>query len=228
MTDRTGPAHVVTLHGLWMTGVEATFLRRRLRDRYGFNTHQLHYRTVRASLSDNARVLREFLESELHDREAATCHLVGHSLGGLVILKMLCEWPEAPIGRVVCLGTPLTGSAAAERIARLPGGNSLLGKSIAEGVLAQSAAQWANQLRDREVGVIAGTLSIGMGRLLGKLPEPNDGTVAVEETRWPQATDHLQVAATHTSMVASREVTDQVAHFLNHGRFHRSGPPAGL
>ena len=161
MSERSGPAHVVMLHGLWMTGVEATFLRRRLRERYGFNTHQMHYRTVRASLSENAEQLREFIETSLDGRDDATCHLVGHSLGGLVVLKMLCDWEQAPMGRVVCLGTPLCGSTAAERIAKLPGGHSLLGKSIAEGVLAQSAAQWADELAGREVGVIAGTLSIG-------------------------------------------------------------------
>ena len=66
-----------------------------------------------------------------------------------------------------------------------------------------------------------------MGRLLGKLPQPNDGTVAVEETRWPQARDHLEIAATHTSMVASREVADQVAHFLNRGSFNHPGSGAG-
>lgn len=219
----TAPAHIVCVHGLWMTGVEASFLRRRLRERHGYNTHQLHYRTVRASLSENAQKLRRMVEHELQLGQDAVCHYVGHSLGGLVVLKMLSDWPEAPPGHVVCLGTPLAGSAAAHRIASLPGGSSLLGKSIAEGVLAESASKWAGGgLGERMVGVIAGTHSIGLGRLMTKLPDPNDGTVAVEETHAPFVHEHMQVAATHTGLVTSREVAQQVAHFLARGHFRAS------
>ncbi len=222
MIDRQGPDHVITLHGLWMTGAEAARLRRRLRDRHGYNVDSLHYRSTRATLTQNAQVLRSFVEECLHGRTDARCHLVGHSLGGLVILKMLLDWPEAPTGRVVCLGTPLNGSASAQRVAQLPGGESLLGRSMAEGVLEAPASEWAECLKGHEVGVIAGTWPVGMGRLLGKLPQPNDGTVTVEETRWPHATDHIELAAAHTTLVTSREVADQVAHFLGHGCFDRS------
>lgn len=222
MIDRQGPDHVITLHGLWMTGAEAARLRRRLRDRHGFNVDSLHYRSTRATLTQNAQVLRGFVEECLNGHTDARCHLVGHSLGGLVILKMLLDWPEAPTGRIVCLGTPLNGSESAMRVAKLPGGESLLGRSMAEGVLDAPASEWAERLAGHEVGVIAGTWPVGMGRLLGKLPEPNDGTVTVEETRWPYATDHIELAAAHTTLVTSREVADQVAHFLGHGCFDRS------
>ena len=213
------------LHGLWLTGIEATLMRRRLADRYRFDARQLHYRTVRSTLTENAEHLRAFITDELRPSPDVPCHFVGHSLGGLVILKMLTDWPEAPAGRVVCLGTPLAGSAAAERIASLPGGDSLLGKSIAEGVLSASASEWARRFDDRDIGVIAGTLGVGLGRLVAKLPEPNDGTVTVEETRWDGLADHLELAATHTTLVTSREVIDQVAAFLNHGHFNRERKP---
>jgi len=214
-------SHVVLVHGLWLNGTEASVMRRRLTDRYRFDTRQLHYRTVRATLEQNAKHLREFAEHELRPRPGSQCHFVGHSLGGLVILKMLSEWDAAPPGRVVMLGTPLAGGVAAERIAMLPGDESLLGQSLVEEVLAQDASRWAPCFDVREVGMIAGTLGVGLGRVVTDLPEPNDGTVAVEETRSPLLTDHLKLAATHTTLVTSREVTDQVAAFLNHGRFNR-------
>ena len=34
----------------------------------------------------------------------------------------------------------------------------------------------------REVGVIAGSRSVGIGRVFADLPMPNDGTVCVDET----------------------------------------------
>lgn len=218
---RPGPEHVMTIHGLWMTGVETAFMRRRLRDRFGYATSTFHYRTVRATLSENAARLRECIVERFPDARVPL-HLVGHSLGGLVVFKMLSEWPDAPPGRIVCLGSPLNGSAAAERIAMLPGGGSLLGKSIREGVLERAAAEWATGLRGRDVGAIAGTMGFGLGRLVTELPQPNDGTVTVDETRWAGLKDHLTVAASHTGLILSREVADQVASFFATGHFRAS------
>ena len=40
--------------------------------------------------------------------------------------------------------------------------------------------------------MIAGTLGVGLGAIIENLPSPNDGTVAVEETRLPGIKDHLE------------------------------------
>ena len=215
---RDGPEHVMTIHGLWMTGVETAFMRRRLRDQYGYCTSTFHYRTVRATLSENAARLRDCIVERFPDL-GVPLHLVGHSLGGLVIFRMLRDWPDAPPGRIVCLGSPLNGSAAALRIATLPGVGSLLGKSIREGVVDRAPAEWLPPLDDREVGAIAGTMGFGLGRMVTELPQPNDGTVTVEETRWSGLQDHMTVAASHTGLILSREVADQVAAFLASGHF---------
>ena len=45
--------------------------------------------------------------------------------------------------------------------------------------------------KDLEVGTIAGTSPIGMGRLIGRLEHPHDGTVSVKETHVPFAKDHI-------------------------------------
>jgi hypothetical protein len=59
--------------------------------------------------------------------------------------------------------------------------------------------------------------------MLGRLPGPHDGTVAVAETRLPGATDHVVLPVTHFSMLTSRAVADQVVAFLRRGRFeHRN------
>jgi len=71
----------------------------------------------------------------------------------------------------------------------------------------------------RELGVIAGDRATGMGRLLGSLDGPSDGTVAVRETDLPGATDSVRLHVSHSGMVFSREVASQVAAFLREGRF---------
>lgn len=213
----TSPAHIVCVYGMWMNGVEASFMRRRLQDRYGLNAHQWHYRTARASMHESVTSLRAYVTGELAIADDGVCHFVGHSLGGLVVLKMLAEWPAAPQGNVVCLGTPMDQSTAA-RVATVTNGESLMGDSIDDCDFLNSD-HWRNAASPRAIGAIAGTHCIGVGR--GQLPlqSPNDGSVSVAETKADLLTDHLQVAATHSGLVASREITDQVAHFVTHGRF---------
>ena len=46
---------------------------------------------------------------------------------------------------------------------------------------------------NHEIGMIAGSIKspIGLGLLLGKLPEENDGTVLLSETKHPVVSEHL-------------------------------------
>jgi hypothetical protein len=120
------------------------------------------------------------------------------------------------IGRIVLGGPPFLGSFAAERLARLPGGHMALGHSIPE---------WLGSARPSglgryDIGVIAGSLGVGLGRLIAPdLPEPNDGVVSVAETRLPEARDHIVLNVSHTAMLFSAAVTRQMCEFLKHGAF---------
>ncbi|HLF11354.1 MAG TPA: alpha/beta hydrolase, partial [Gammaproteobacteria bacterium] len=116
---------VVVVHGLWMPGTETLLMRRRL-EAAGFATRLFRYRSVAHGLRANALRLAEFLAG-LRDE---TVHLVGHSLGGVLILETLAGHPVACSGRVVCLGSPLTGSRTAAVLAGLPGGRWFIGKSM--------------------------------------------------------------------------------------------------
>ncbi|MGH8115609.1 MAG: esterase/lipase family protein, partial [Rhodanobacteraceae bacterium] len=87
---------VVFVHGLYMTGLEMSWLRLRIAHA-GFETHQFHYHTVLAPVRANAEHLADFIAS----LDAQTLHLVGHSLGGLVILRLFELGAEVPPGRVV-------------------------------------------------------------------------------------------------------------------------------
>ena len=51
------------------------------------------------------------------------------------------------------------------------------------------------------------------------MPLPNDGVVAIEETRHPQLADHLVMRVAHSEMLVSSAVARQVAAFLESGRF---------
>jgi hypothetical protein len=73
----------------------------------------------------------------------------------------------------------------------------------------------------RDVGVIAGSMGVGLGRLFANLESDHDGTVLVEETYLPGAKDHIVLSISHTGMLFSTEVAEQTSWFLRRGAFRR-------
>jgi pimeloyl-ACP methyl ester carboxylesterase len=209
---------VVCLHGVWMPGAVMTLVKRRLENEYQYQGHLFSYPSVSGTLDENARSLAEFIAEHQFDK----VHLVGHSLGGVVSLRMLALQPDAPVDRVVCLGSPLCGSRAASHLSQSDWGNTILGKSLTEGVVDEAATQWARDAcASHDVGVIAGTVPVGVGQLLTSFDGENDGTVAVSETQLPGIKDHICLPVNHKGLVISNDVIDQAAAFLKRGEFLR-------
>jgi pimeloyl-ACP methyl ester carboxylesterase len=203
---------------MWMPGSEMGYMKRQLEKQHDFTCHLFSYPSVKATLDENAELLADYIA----DLSASRFHLVGHSLGGVLALRLLALIPDAPVARIVCLGSPLCGSRAASMLSEREWGHAMLGKTIASGVVAAPASEWAAQAAGwREVGIIAGTVPLGLGRLVAHFDGANDGTVAVAETRLPGARDHLSLPVNHSGMVVSKAVAAQTAAFLKHGRFLR-------
>jgi pimeloyl-ACP methyl ester carboxylesterase len=200
---------VVLVHGIFMPGGELWLLARRLR-RCDFDVVIFHYPSRTRDLQRNADALARFVATQ----RSPVVHCVGHSLGGLVILQALRQ-AGLPRGRVVLLGTPVQGSRVAQRLNQYSPGRWLLGKST-EGGLLQAAPAWDY---DREIGIIAGDLPVGVGRVFSDLPGEHDGTVSVAETEVAGATDRIVVPVSHTGLVVSRAVARQVCAFLQDGHF---------
>jgi pimeloyl-ACP methyl ester carboxylesterase len=209
---------VVLVHGLWYRGLGMLPLARRMK-RSGFETFRPSWATLRGDFLDSADRLADYAAS----RRREPLHYVGHSLGGLLVLKMLERHGERlPRGRVVLLGCPVRGSGVARRMAATPGLRALLGGSTRA-----LTAGFAHAPPERDVGVIAGTAGVGAGRLLGGLPSPHDGTVAVAETDLPNRTARLELPVTHTGLVLAATVANEVAGFLREARFGRGSRDEG-
>ena len=54
----------------------------------------------------------------------------------------------------------------------------------------------------RELGVIAGTRPLGLGRFFARFDEDCDGTIAVSETKLPGHTAHVTLPVSHMGMLA--------------------------
>lgn len=202
---------VIIIHGLWVHGLAMGWLARRIRQD-GFATHTYSYPTVRLTLSENAERFARYCTN----LAAPRLHIVAHSMGGLVALKMLQMNHQLRCGRLILVGTPYNGSFAAQRLAQLPGGRSLLGRSIAEWLGESRPAPDGNI----EIGIIAGTRGYGLGRLIAPdLPQPHDGVVSVAETAVPGVTQRVDMKVGHTEMLVSREVARQCCAYLRNGCF---------
>jgi pimeloyl-ACP methyl ester carboxylesterase len=204
---------IILVHGLWMTGVEMILLKRRLQAA-GFNVLQFRYRMVRRSLDHNTERLRQLILAQ----DCESVHLVGHSLGGVLSLQTLRKFPDLPVGKVVCLGSPLVDTVAGRRLVKFGVGRRMLGQTLPEAIFAQPLKEWAGA---QSVGVLAGDRGVGIGQIMGRLPRPHDGVVTLAETCLPGISDHLVISGSHAGLVISRLAAEQCVWFLRHGQFRR-------
>lgn len=204
---------VVFVHGLWLNGAEFTLMRRRLASQHGFEGHRFSYPSVGAPLEEIVERLRRFVEKLPAER----MHFVAHSLGGVVLTRFFDRASEIPPGRVVFLGSPTVASSTAQRVAQHPLLAPLLGRIVADELVKPCEARaWR---AERDLGCIAGTRPMGLGRLFSRFEEESDGTVAVSETKLPGLKAHLTLPVSHTGMLLSTRVADHVGEFLAHGQF---------
>ena len=201
---------VLFVHGLWMTGAEGLLIRQRLAA-YGLSVAPFRYGTTSDGLAQVLGALSTAIREQGPD-----VRLLGHSLGGLIILRCLAEHPHLTVGPVVLLGSPVNGSQAARGLARIPGAGWMMGEAAAVELLATSQRVWT---RESPLGVIAGDWPLGIGAMLTDLPSPHDGAVAVTETQLDGATDQRVFHVNHLGLLTSAAVAHAAAGFLNSGQF---------
>jgi pimeloyl-ACP methyl ester carboxylesterase len=201
---------VVLIHGLWMNRIAMGWLARRFR-RAGWPVFIFGYASTRCSFERNVEKLNAFLST----LPAAHIHIVAHSMGGVLALAALNKASGTKLGRVLLLGAPVRGSAAASQFMHHAFGRFCSGAS---GALWQTFPRF-DALPDVEIGSIAGTARIGLGRFFVHLDGPNDGVVRVEETQLPNMRAHRVLPVSHSGMLISSTVAEQGIAFLRTGKF---------
>jgi pimeloyl-ACP methyl ester carboxylesterase len=200
---------VVLAPGLWMPGAAMALLAARLA-RAGYAPQVFAYRG-RSLLEANVARCARFVHEALGGRPA---HFIGHSLGGVLILEMLNAHPDVPVASAVLLGAPTRGCLAGRNLGTARLGRWMMG---ACGELWQEReAVWK---RKAPLGVVAGTLPVGLGRAFGRLPGANDGVVRVEETAVEGMAARRLVPLGHSLLIVSGAVGRLVERFMSTGRF---------
>jgi triacylglycerol lipase len=212
---------VVLLHGVAMASWTMRPLARTL-EAAGYRTVNLTYPSRTMPIE---RIAADWLPEELrvHDvARAPRVHFVVHSMGSLVTRLYLRDHRPANLGRVVMLGPPNHGSAAADRSFRSWLLHKIMGVNL--GALRTGADGIASRLGPAtyELGIIAG--SSHLNPLFDQdLGGEHDGVMTVASARLAGMRDFIVLPHSHTVMLWRSAVHAQVLAFLRDGRFT---PPA--
>jgi pimeloyl-ACP methyl ester carboxylesterase len=199
---------VVLLHGMGRTHRSMAPLAAALRHA-GYEVENHPYHSRRHRVEEHGRAFADHLAGIAARDDVRTIHLVGHSLGNIVIRWALANGassiPEGKIGRVVMLAPPNAGSSRADLVEPWL---SWFSRPLPDlTTRPDSTANSIPPLRGVQVGIVAGS---------------RDPIVKVKETLMAGQTAHILVPCGHTFIMRNSEVIELTSHFLRTGSFDRA------
>lgn len=183
--------HVILIHGYLAPKTILLPLRRRLR-RLGHDADIFGYPSRRGTLQTHADALYARLE------RLGPCALVGHSMGGLLIHRVLHDHPTLPVSHRVFVATPHRGSTLAARSTKSP-----LWRVM--GTVVRSTVR----------GVPVPEHPARIGVVLGS----RDRTVRPDEGALPEAADTLTLPCGHNQLILDPRLARAVHRFLTEDSF---------
>lgn len=167
------------------------------------------------SLREHSSTAQERLKN-LIEQQQMPCHIVGHSLGGLLAVNTLQTHPylQECVTSMICVGSPLRGSKVAQHLVQSRLGNTLIGRNRT--LLKTGCSEWTGRTA---IGSIAGSKCLGLGKLLTHLEIVNDGTVGLSETQLQGIEHHITLPASHTGLLWHQQTVDNIVHFIQKKSF---------
>lgn len=201
-------ATIVLLHGQGRTRLSMVVLGKRFRSA-GYQTLNFPYNQTIRSLDEISGQLVEFIGQKV---KTSDYHLIGHSLGNVIIRNAFRKDYPAGLGKIVMLAPPNQPAHLAKRlkknlIYRLFTGDS--GQKLSE-------EKFYRDLPIPRVpfGVIAGD----KGQSL-TFSEPNDGVVTVGSTKLEGMADWILLHHGHTFIMNCKDTFEHCVRFIESGRF---------
>jgi len=175
----------------------------------GYRTANFPYSQAGPSLDELSGKLIAFIKEKV---ETPRYHLVAHSLGNVIIRDAFRKEFPPGLGRIVMLAPPNQPADLAKRfrknlLYRLFTGDS--GQKLSE-----EEFYAALPVPKVEFGVIAGD----KGQKIS-FAEPNDGLVAVEETKLEGMKDFIVLQHAHTFIMNCRDTFEHCKSFIETGSF---------
>ena len=207
---------VFLLHGMGRTKLSMARLATHLSNE-GYNVVNLGYPSTRQSVADSVSQLDTELKKH-GEHTNGRVHFVTHSLGGIIVRAYLKQQSPPNLGRVVMISPPNQGSEIADKLqdnifyqwSTGPAGQELgTGDTSTPNLLGPV---------DFPLGVITGDRSLNpiFSAWIGG---PSDGKVSVARAAVAGMADFLVVNHSHTYIMHSQLVADEVVRFLKQGSF---------
>ena len=181
---------------------------------HGFDVRSYTYASRHASIAEIARDLADAIALEAAGRPLSA---VTHSMGGIVARHL--HDPRIAWQRIVMLAPPNQGSRLARELGARPIYRWFYGPAGRE---LADCTRWPAP--PAPFAVIAGTRARALSNPTSwtagrRFPPgvPNDGTVAVDETRLDGMTAFAEVDATHTWIMNDARVHGMVVRYLRDG-----------
>ena len=199
---------VFLLHGMGRSRASMLTLSKRFRTN-GYRVVNFPYSQMADSLND---ITAQFIESIRKNAAGRKFHLVGHSLGNIIIRNGFKKGYPPGLGRIVMIAPPNRPSKLAKKFKE----NFLYRWITGDSGQKLSKQEFYDTLPipDVEFGVIAGDKGLG---LMSK--EPNDKIVLVEATKLKGMKDFVVLHHGHTFTMNARDTFDYTKTFIETGRF---------
>lgn len=193
----------------------AAFLRQQ-----GYAVINVGYPSRRHPVETLARLCIPPAVAELRQAGVGTVDFVTYSMGGILLRSYLAANLLPELGRVVMLSPPNQGSELVDCFRRFWWFRRFFGPAACQ--LGTAATDLPLQLGplNATVGILTGNRAFP-GLFSRLFPGPHDGGVSVARAQLPGMTDFMTLPYGHFFIMHHRPVWEQVAAFLEHGRFRR-------
>ncbi|MBL8851976.1 MAG: alpha/beta fold hydrolase [Planctomycetaceae bacterium] len=217
LTPDTGKL-IVVVHGIIRSSKSFSRMRVAL-ERDGYTVVGFDYPSTRVTILDSAEYLRRVMESL---SGASEINFVVHSMGGLIVRTYLKHGTDPRIRRMVMLGVPNHGANMANVVQSNPLFKLLFGPAGQQ--LIEDPAGFISGLPTPrfEFAVVAGARGTDEG-WNPLIDGDDDGTVEVENTRLPGATDFMTVCGLHSFLMDREDVIDSTCRFISTGALRETG-----
>ena len=206
------------LHGLARSSTSLNTMEQALQDE-GYRTANIDYPSRDFEIAELAVIaVEEGLAACRAGDNVEKIHFVTHSLGGILVRQYLATGSIDRLGRVVMLGPPNQGSAAADDLEGIPGFDWINGPAGGQLGKGENSVPLALGPADFELGIIAGNRTIDP-ITSAVLDDPDDGRVSVADTRLEGMDDFIVVEHSHAFMMRMQRPIELTILFLKTGRF---------
>jgi len=186
----------------------------------GYAVVNVGYPSRRHPIETLARLCIPPAIAELRRARVDTLDFVTHSMGGILLRSYLAANPLPELGRVVMLSPPNQGSELVDCFRRFWWFRRFFGPAGCQ--LGTTATDLPLQLGplDGTLGILTGNRPF-LGLFSRFFPGPHDGRVSVARAQLPGMSDFLIQPYGHSFIMHHQPVREQVAAFLEQGRFRR-------